>query len=258
MFAVYYKFYPTSDVMSGELKNLTTQISLNKTSWGHHLNLTWEELIYELSDADFKEFGVWNRHFEEYEYYKTYSVTDGICLNIANYTITERALFAIVSERSYVDLQVFITDQHLTKYGGLYYRSHLESKIELAMNYNEYEIVVEQKSFFDPRNPDACYDYKDDEYFNCVDNEAQKVFKPTLGCNPPWISPGDQCAEIYHGEDYQNQVTGILGETGIYIAFSDYRQTSYEANCKQPCNITTSYVKLRRSYDSDLGYVNAN
>ena len=56
---------------------------------------------------------------------------------------------------------------------------------------NEYMVKVEQLSNFDPRKPDECKEYTDGEFERCVDDGLQDLWKPILGCNPPWLSPQD-------------------------------------------------------------------
>ena len=63
---------------------------------------------------------------------------------------------------------------------------------------------MEQQSNFDPRNPYDCKEYEHGAYDECIDDELQKVWKPLINCNPPWLSSKDQC----------NDKTNVSKETG--------------------------------------------
>ena len=60
------------------------------------------------------------------------------------------------------------------------------TKVQLGDDY-DYMIKVDHLSNFDPRNPDDCKEYTEDDFENCVDEELQDLWKPSLGCNPPWL-----------------------------------------------------------------------
>ena len=126
---------------------------------------------------------------------------------------------------------------------------------DMSKGINWSSMIIEIKSYFDPTHPEQCSAYKDDEYFECVDEEAQKVFYPKLGCNPPWISPNNQCIGILYGEDkrkfineklFNTKVNGVwISENKIHHHMKNHKLAPYETNCKRPCNVTTSYVKLK-------------
>ena len=163
---------------------LKGRLSQNTTSWGGKDNLAWNETILKVSRDDLTNLVISVRNGTKWykpRFYNTMSVKNGLCYNIDNYS-TSMSEPPALELRKYIKFEVFLTDKKLATFGSLYHASQLQSVMEISFNeYREFEIVVEQRNIFDPTNPEACYDYKKDEYHDCVDQEAQKIFKPTLG-----------------------------------------------------------------------------
>jgi hypothetical protein len=101
-------------------------------------------------------------------------------------------------------------------------------------------VEVKQLSNFDPRNPDDCQEYTADEFESCVDEKLQEVWKPVLGCNPPWVSPQEQCNSMINTTD---DIVTKLREKAENIVDSIIEMKSYPARekCKRHCTVFRSW-----------------
>ena len=92
------------------------------------------------------------------------------------------------------ELQVFITDKKLNTYFAFDQSTHMEYRIVLKEP-GKYDFHVDVNLFsqFDPRNPESCREYHENDYQNCRDQEVRNLVEPLLGCMPPWISPNNVC-----------------------------------------------------------------
>ena len=175
----------------------------NVTAWGAQYNMTFDGMIEEIEDLD-KDFpsleyrmgnkGPWLKA----EYDKRYYPTFGRCIDFYNYTATGDLELLIKIDKD-IDFnsmdstswqlskaEVFLTDQKLRTRITVHKQSHWGSSIIIEnRKVMEFLIKVEQLSNFDPRKPDDCNEYTDDEFEKCVDEELQDLWKPIIGCNPP-------------------------------------------------------------------------
>ena len=243
-------FYTAIELLNGSLLSKDQGIS-----WGGRWNVSFEQLVKVVMNYKLRNIAIKDGDYKMYKTKERIMPYYGICYDIQLSSLQEEAIFTIIPMLKN-DFEVFITDNNLQRFGGVYHPSHLESRITVGMyQYKEFEVVIEIKSYFDPTHPEQCSAYKDDEYFECVDEEAQKVFYPKLGCNPPWISPNNQCTGILYGEDkrkfineklFNTKVNGVwISENKIHQHMKNHKLAPYETNCKRPCNVTTSYVKLK-------------
>ena len=102
-------------------------------------------------------------------------------------------------------------------------------------------IKVEKISNFDPQNPGSCKNYDKEEFSKCNVEELEKIWKPLIDCNPPWISLNDQC-------------NGDLILTGIndsslfhktYLAVIEiHEMVNYQEKrkCITPCTVTKALI----------------
>ena len=135
--------------------------------------------------------------------------------------------------------EIFLTDKILRTRSTVYTESHWGPSITIhLMDESDYMVKVKHLSNFDPRNPDACKEYTADDYENCVDKKLQDLWKPVLGCNPPWLSPQDRCNGVIHGIYDFIEVFGKPAGTLNSIL----NMESYPARekCKRPCTVTQS------------------
>ena len=143
-------------------------------------------------------------------------------------------------------LDVFLTDKTLRTRSTVDEESHWgpSIKIQLGDDY-DYRVKVETLSNFDPRNPDDCKDYNDADFEICVDEELQYLWKPVLGCNPPWLSPKDQCTDFINAT--KDIVKNIYSNNKFSVISGIVRMESYPARekCTKPCTVTQSNSFLK-------------
>ena len=113
------------------------------------------------------------------------------------------------------------------------------TKVQLGDDY-DYMIKVDHLSNFDPRNPDDCKEYTEDDFENCVDEELQDLWKPALGCNPPWLSAQDQCIRVINATD--EIVKNIYGNKKFLVITDIVEMEGFPARerCTKPCTVTQS------------------
>ena len=150
----------------------------NITAWGIHHNMTFEEWVQEIVflDEDYPKLnftiddGPWMQPDYERRFYPMY----GRCIEFSNYTITGVLRLKIFIDSykigSSPDAEVYLTDKKLRTRNTVHTLSHWGPKIIIEnKRYLNYLVKVQQLSSFDPRNPDDCKEYTDDEFERCVD-----------------------------------------------------------------------------------------
>ena len=143
-------------------------------------------------------------------------------------------------------LEVFLTDKTLRTRSTVDEESHWGPSIQIQLgSHYDYRVKVETLSNFDPRNPDDCKEYNDADFENCVDEELQDLWKPVLGCNPPWLSSQDQCTRITNATS--DVVKNIFGKSRFSVISSMVRMESYPARekCRKPCTVTQTNSFLK-------------
>ena len=168
----------------------------------------------------------------------------GYCWELSDYPANALISMDILTEGNIKSpsYEVYITDRNLKTPITVEIETHKESLIHVRFPWvHTYEIKVELISHFDPLDPDSCYDYEEDEYENFMKEELEQLVKPIIGCNPDWLSLGDDC-ETFVGnfsEEYKNST-----EMTLDMILEMKRFPSQELY-KDPCIETRSYVKLR-------------
>ena len=212
--------------------------SLGTMAWGAQYNLTFEELVsrvskYNLSESDMsiQNRKVWKNAEYEIRFYPMH----GYCYDLVNIS-TSGELKIHTRYPQYQEAVVYITDKKLRTKNTVFAESHWGSKIILQKGLRqEFVVKVEQLSHFDPRDPDDCKEYDPDAYEKCIDDELQKVWKPMINCNPPWLSPKDQCDNMINVTVTQIEIDKMVN-TGNGI----FQMTTYPAkeSCTKPCTVT--------------------
>ena len=112
----------------------------------------------------------------------------------------------------------------------------------------KYVVKVEQLSNFDPINPDDCEKYENDDYDKCVDDELQKIWKPLINCNPPWLSSEDQCDGVMNIS--QEKADSVWANTFDNLCgIRDLITYPAKERCKKPCFVSQSNLFLGEKHD---------
>ena len=170
--------------------------------WGAQHNLSFEQLFQKVQNFNLSN-PVINLLNNDLSTYTGISVETrfypkfGFCYDLVNLTMSTAMFLETrvnTQEGLNVPAQVLITDKKLRTKHTVHKESHWGSSIviEHGMEYF-YLIKVEQISNFDPKNPTDCKDYDTDDFDRCNDEELERIWKPLINCNPPWVSSNDQC-----------------------------------------------------------------
>ena len=167
-------------------------------SWGGQQNLTYGKLIGDMLPLN-KELiikgGTYDQRNERVDYEKKFYPKYGWCYEITNFTLRgDITLILIRPDKSDFQAEVFLTDKKLRTFSTVFSPSHHGSSIILTSNkVHTYVVDVEIISNIDPKKPENCKVYTNDEFEMCVDKIFQEIWKPIVNCNPPWLSLYDQC-----------------------------------------------------------------
>ena len=161
----------------------------------------------------------------------------GYCFNIENYGV-DRDTLSIQIELGWNHwnkiepvgdiFDVYLTDKKHWIMTSSYLPSHWGPT--LSFN-NEYLIEIEKVSNFDPKNPESCKDYDDNDYQNFINNRL-----PFLDCNPPWYSTQNPCTSVYDQNIYSSVL--IVLDSMIY----GYHVWN---KCPKPCTVTQSKIQTK-------------
>ena len=218
-------------------------------SWQAWKNITFMEMVSGLLRYDLEDDIAVTKNEAEFMPYKYYP-RFGYCWEILDYSTD--LIFHVLWPKSVIgDVKVYITDRHLSTFNSFDRSTDMEYAIELDRSgVYTYRVNIELASNFDPRTPEACREYKDDEYAECKENENEKEVQTLFGCNPPWISRHNQCKEnisLTPEKDYEwsklfKKIYDGL-EKNIYN----------DSGCKKPCTVIQSYAKKRSFKPHDFG-----
>ena len=174
-------------------------------SWSSDLNMTFDNLLknvltYKIDhEADVIAGEVENSIYNPRKYFlykKFYPSFQGYCWNLYTYN-TSNSLVLKSKTGNETRFKVYITDKNLETFVSKHKNSHQGQTIQIDSAHRyRYEVTVQLVSNFDPRQPEACVNYKDNEFEECVDKNFQHYVKPLIKCNPPWLSRKSQCLQV--------------------------------------------------------------
>ena len=258
----------TSSINQDDLPDLLLGkgIKNNITDWGVHLNMTFEEWVEEIVDLDKGyptiKFKVGNGQFLEAKYERRFYPKYGRCIDFSNYTITGRLeLYIFLTEMKLLqsdpppEAEVYLTDKKLRTRSTVHSPSHWGPSIIIQPNQHlDYLVKVQQLSSYDPRQPDVCREYTKDEFERCVDEELQDLWKPIIGCNPPWLSHQDQCNASLNTTDMVDLLHNGVFKTIDNIIYM--RNYAAKERCRKACLVTRiNFFKNRESVKFCFGCI---
>ena len=221
-------------------------------SWGALDNLSFFEVVDEIQFFDKVEpYAVYDKqdgNFEKLRYEKRFYPMFGWCADVVHYPMTDSGQVAleIRAQRktggSFFDAEVFLTAKKLRTKHTINKQSHIGSKI-IIRHKEDYEFMVEvkQMSNYDPRNPDACKEFEDNDFEKCANEELKDIFKPVFKCYPPWISSQNQCNGIIKKTEEMKNLTGIKSHIEKTIKeIVEMKTFSAKKKCFTPCSFIRS------------------
>ena len=237
-----------SEMSEYDLKYQLMNGSYNDTEgslgWGAQVDMTFEQLKKQLYAVDLETISIGQetqQGFQKAHYEIRFYPIYGWCFDISNYTITgEVHLELMISDD--LSYEVFLTDKNLRTMSIVHTQSHWGSDIIIYPGQTQkVKVKVEQLSSYDPLSPDSCKEYADGEFERCVDEELQKVWKPLINCNPPWLSSQDQCTGLLK---VSNATYSELMKEPHDTIFEILYMKTYAAKerCTKPCTLTRSNI----------------
>ena len=188
----------------------------------------------------------------------------GYCWEISDYDIHHEMV--IKDWGKTMNANIFLTDKYLSTKPALELTTHHGNAIELHANdERNYFIEVLKISYFDPKNPNDCTNYLDNNYETCLDEALENFASEVMKCQPPWLTSRNACTDMkWKNGSFSN----LLLYQIEYLAFTNYdlkdiiNMKSFEAKkkCEKPCSETRSYIKsgsLQSSIDVATGSGNA-
>ena len=214
-------------------------------SWGRSLNLTYDELLKVIVNAGAaRSLGLKSKVHKNAEQSIVFLPRHGFCREIQNYDPSKEIMLG--NDNINNDMVIYITDSAYKSHFSRDFSSHDGDEITVPAKTRVFvDVKVNVRS--------SCKTKKvivgKDDFKTCVDEALKNKFKEPLHCIPPWLSDINQCNGTYNGtllEIYPN-----FSDDYIQTARETGRKTRVEANCRQFCNITTSTVKLRGTWNID-------
>ena len=224
--------------------------------WGVRQNMTFEQLKKQIYAFDFDTISIrqeTQQGFKEADYEIRFYPKFGWCFDISNYTISEEVHLDLKT-LSKPDLQlgwkrgskltseVFLTDTNLRTMSTVHTLCHWGSDIVISRGWTtKFVVKVEQLSSFDPLSPGSCREYSHGMFERCVDKELQKVWKPHIKCNPPWVSPQDQCTGLQKASNATFQE--LMKEPhDTTVEILDMKTYAAKGRCTKSCTLTRSTI----------------
>ena len=196
------------------------------TSWGAHLNLTFDELLREIFDLE--KVNSVLIYAKEIEDSLVFIPRYGLCKEILNFDMNQQ----IIMEFNKPDMaRVLITDRNYRSYFMPDITSHRGSKTFMKPNQTLYinvKIQVQSHCKNDEKP------LKEIEFRKCIEKKILSDFEQ-LECIPPWLNGKNQCIENYYNFDGNSfsdaYVNPVLRLNNIMI----------EDDCKKSCK-ETKYI----------------
>ncbi len=203
-----------------------------QTSWGSHVNMTFEELIGNVTDIDLNAF-IENVKLESEPQMQIKPILFpkyGFCFDVQNYTLNE-TLYLPGKNKFESDITILLTDKGTKSYYSIDRSSQKGDKmVQLTNSLYTYFVNIEMYEMADSTkcNPDPDFSYE-----QCVDDFVKKDVKQKLGCIPPFLSGNDHC-RIFNETSNENEDIEYYNVKYVdpYIVS---RETKAEKECKKPC-----------------------
>ena len=238
----HYGYHSLLDLLKGNASN--------KTSWGHHHNISFDDLIEDIFDiekaidinfANYEhvvdetapKLNISKEYFEQnFDFVPPY----GFCMDIEQFSDE----FAIKSSEK---LKIYITDKRYRSFFNVDHSSQKGIPIRVDMSEtNMFDVDIKISS--------TCQLSKsvritNEEYLKCVDDKIQKEVGKVLGCVPPWMSGNNQCNGTYEERFAESRIPRYVYK--YVLAPFTFRNTEIEKKCRKHCSYITSTVRLREN-----------
>ncbi len=220
-------YYDEYSMLFGSLMNH----SLN--SWGAHINMTFEEMISNISDVSKEDVdqhypGMIPRMFPKFGYCYEIKVDDGVD---ATYYIGNDYAFTVL-----------VTDRKSKTYFGVDISSQTGDLIRVPKlpESTVYSYFVSIETYEEISTSPKCESDPNYSYQQCVDDYVHFDLIPKFGCVPPPFSSQDQCKYI----SKNNSFLGYF-ETAYIQKYFSLAPTIAEQKCKKACKRVKVTISLK-------------
>ena len=180
----------------GKLEN-----SSGYVSWEGNKNLTYEKVVEEIFYSITKNNNdTWMIDGINMDLTQHFTFFNGFCYKL-DIPRSETGLTQVeVATRNGSNFQIIVTDPEMALYYAIYSGTLHGQQIKTQNSKTVYYALnVEEIQWMEATS--ECTSYGEGQTFNtyadCVANEHKKVFRPLLGCKPPWLSaPHDQGKKV--------------------------------------------------------------
>lgn len=210
-------------MLTGELKS--TNVSL---SWGDSINLTYSELVAEVTDLHDLEQIEWNN--PDLNFTRFFYPRFGYCVEVNNYSLHRFMINLWFGHNN--DIFIYLTDKSLKTDFGIHHSSQTGNAIMLDANKSLIYSFTVDISIMDSSysaEEDGCENSKKYKFTECVDEEVNKDLIPKFGCVPGWLSGRKPCTTIT-----KNNFLHYFVEKYV-LPYYYLLMTKAQSLCKLPC-----------------------
>ncbi len=203
------------------------------TSWGPHLNLTFEDLKEQVSDL--KRL---NKIYIKGGKFKNGSVFlpgYGLCKETSFLNNKQEIILGNLN-----DVRVFITNRNYRSYFMPYVASHVGKEIFIEPKTKHYvNVNIQVKSYCNINDEKPM---SKEDFAKCVDDKIQNELEQyNISCSPPWFSYNKQCNQTYpqpKPNAFYNKFNFHKYEDLLTIL----KNIQFEDECRQSCKESTYIV----------------
>ena len=217
------------------------------TSWGGHLNITFDEMLDEIYSNKTREIPL-VKGAELGPMKKVYNARYGYCQKISLYNVNKGVFVRTFHETE--EVHIFLADKMKNTYPLPSFVSQSGELMYLTPGIEKwYEIKLTLISNENPNDQNACEHYDtENTYADCVDALINDIMIPELGCNPPYLSPKNKCTGIFYDSEAM-RIRKFLTKLDFWQSYMmkliAMDELPIQEQCKQPCLTTKIDVQLR-------------
>ena len=175
----------------------------------------------------------------------------GYCWQISNYKLLSDLRF--IEKEGNLTFNIFLTDSLMITKPGLDLSQYIGKDIVLdSRSYESYFIELEKYSNYNPKKPDECKEYAENEYQNCVNTAINQMltneFADSLICNPAWLGIENACQDM----NWKNPNLTVTKSKELDKKLMNIMKMELEELkfiCKPPCVVTRANIRTGRSKD---------
>ncbi len=213
-------------------------------SWGHHLNVTFQDLLNQIHDTKLSEDIIFIQGDSKIvKADRVFLPRFGYCKEISHYN--PKFGIGITNNHTNTNLRIFLTDRLHKSYFSINFLSHIGDKVVIPYGTAFYtNIKTKIKTNCKVMDTKQTFDFE-----KCVDEKLQSDLKKILGCVPPWKSDNNKCKGTYNLS--QNKTQQYFEH--FILPLEQLRNIQIESECKL-CSATKIIVNVQDELISYEGW----